>query len=163
MRISSLLAAVAGALLLLPATAEAQVRLGPQISFGGDTDFGIGARIVANVQSLRHWDFIGTFDVFFIDDNPNFDRNYWEANGNLAYNFGIPEVPSLSPYVGGGLNIAHMSRENVESGEDRDDTDLGLNLFVGTQFQGASITPFAEFRIVAEGAEQVVITGGFLF
>ena len=157
MRISSLLAAVAGALLLLPATAEAQVRLGPQISFGGDTDFGIGARIVANVQSLRHWDFIGTFDVFFIDDNPNFDRNYWEANGNLAYNFGIPEVPSLSPYVGGGLNIAHMSRA------DSDDTDLGLNLFVGTQFQGASITPFAEFRIVAEGAEQVVITGGFLF
>lgn len=163
MRISSLLAAVAGVLLLLPATAEAQVRLGPQISFGGDTDFGIGARVVANVQSLRHWDFIGTFDVFFIDDNPNFDRNYWEANGNLAYNFGIPEVPSLSPYVGGGLNIAHKSREEVESGEDRDDTDLGLNLFVGTQFQGASITPFAEFRIVAEGAEQVVITGGFLF
>lgn len=163
MRISSLLAAVAGVLLLLPATAEAQVRLGPQISFGGDTDFGIGARIVANVESLRHWDFIGTFDVFFIDDNPNFDFSYWEANGNLAYNFGIPEMPSLSPYVGGGLNIAHKSRESVESGEDRDDTDLGLNLFVGTQFQGASITPFAEIRIVAEGADQVVLTGGFLF
>lgn len=163
MRISSLLAAVAGVLLLMPATAEAQVRLGPQISFGGDTDFGIGARVVANVESLQHWDFIGTFDVFFIDDNPNFDRNYWEANGNLAYNFGIPEVPSLSPYVGAGLNIAHRSVKDVSSGADFDDTDLGLNLFVGTQFQGASITPFAEFRIVAEGAEQVVITGGFLF
>lgn len=163
MRAHTLLAAVAGVLLMLPNTADAQIRLGPQLSFGGDTDFGIGGRVVVNVKTLRHWDFIGTFDVFFIDDNPNFDRDYWEANGNLAYNFGIPEVPSLSPYVGGGLNIAHRSREDLSTGADFDDTDLGLNLFVGTLFKGGSVTPFAEFRIVEEGGDQVVITGGFLF
>ncbi len=163
MRISSLLAAVAGVLLLLPATAEAQVRLGPQLSFGGDTDFGIGVRVVANAKTLPHWDWIGTFDVFFIDDNPNFDRSYWEVNGNLAYNFGIPEAPSLSPYVGGGLNISRLSREDISSGAESDNTDLGVNLFAGTQFEGASITPFAEIRIVLEGVEQVVLTGGILF
>jgi hypothetical protein len=163
MRASTLLAAVAGALLLVPMTANAQVRLGPQLSFGGDTDFGIGARIVANVESLPHWDFIGTFDVFFIDDNSNFDRDYFEANGNLAYNFGVPEAPSLSPYVGGGLNISRLSIEDISSGVERDNTDLGLNLFVGTQFEGGSVTPFAEFRIVVEGADQVVLTGGLLF
>ena len=163
MRISSLLAVVAGVLLMVPANADAQVRIGPQLSFGGDTDIGIGGRVVANVKSLPHWDFIGTFDVFFIDDNPNFDRSYWEANGNLAYNFGLPEAPSLSPYVGAGLNIAHISREDVFSGADFDDTDLGLNFFVGTQFEGGSVTPFAELRIVAEGGDQVVLTGGILF
>ena len=163
MRIHTLLAATASVLLMLPGAADAQVRLGPQISFGDDTDFGIGGRIVANVESLPHWDFIGTFDVFFIDDSPNFDRSYWEANGNLAYNFGVPEAPSLSPYVGGGLNISRFSATEVSTGTDRDNTDLGLNLFVGTQFEGGSVTPFAEFRIVAEGAEQVVLTGGILF
>ncbi len=161
MRIPSLLAAMAGVLLMLPGAADAQVRLGPQISFGGDTDFGIGGRIVANVESLEHWDFIGSFDIFFPDDGPNNDISYWEANGSLAYNFGLPEAPSLSPYVGAGLNIAHISVENA--GNDFDDTDLGLNLFVGTQFKGGSVTPFAEIRFVAEGAEQVVLTGGILF
>ncbi len=163
MRISTLAAAVVGVLLIVPANADAQVRIGPQLSFGGDTDLGIGARVLANVKSLPHWDFIGTFDVFFIDDSPNVDRNYWEINGNLAYNFGLPEAPSLSPYVGGGLNISHISREDIDSGADFDNTDLGLNLFVGTQFEGGSVTPFAEFRIVAEGADQVVLTGGILF
>lgn len=161
MRIPSLPAAIAGVLLMLPGAADAQVRLGPQISFGGDTDFGIGGRIVANVESLEHWDFIGSFDIFFPDDGPNNDISYWEANGSLAYNFGVPEAPSLSPYVGAGLNIAHISVDN--SGNDFDDTDLGLNLFVGTQFEGGSVTPFAEIRFVAEGAEQVVLTGGILF
>ena len=163
MRAHTLLAAVAGVLLMLPNTADAQLRLGPQLSFGDNTDLGIGVRVVANAKTLRHWDWIGTFDVFFIDDNPNFDRSYWEVNGNLAYNFGIPEVPSLSPYVGGGLNISRLSREDTSSGADFDDTDLGVNLFVGTQFQGSSITPFAEFRVVLEGPEQVVLTGGILF
>ncbi|TFG66195.1 MAG: hypothetical protein E4H28_02565 [Gemmatimonadales bacterium] len=161
MRVSTLMAAAAGVLLLLPATADAQVRLGPQLSFGDDTDFGIGGRAIVNVQSLRHWDFIGTFDVFFPDDGPNNSLNYWEANGNMAYNFGVPETPSLAPYVGVGLNIAHISGDNP--GGDFSDTDLGLNFFAGTQFEGRSVTPFAEIRVVAEGADQLVVTGGVLF
>lgn len=163
MRARTLLAAVAGLLLMLPAAADAQVRLGPQLSFGGDTDFGIGGRLVANATTLPHWDWIATFDVFFIDDNPSVDRSYWEVNGNLAYNFGIPEVPSLSPYAGGGLNISRLSREVVSSGAESDDTDLGINLFAGTQFESASVTPFAEIRVVLEGSDQVVLTGGILF
>ncbi|MFQ5530772.1 MAG: outer membrane beta-barrel protein [Gemmatimonadota bacterium] len=163
MRARTLLAAVAGVLLMLPATANAQVRLGPQLSWGDDTDLGVGGRVLANVESLVHWDFIGTFDVFFVDDNSTFDNSYWEANGNLAYNFRVPEAPSLSPYVGAGLNISRFSRERRDTGAESDNTDLGVNFFVGTQFEGGSVTPFAEFRVVAEGAEQVVLTGGILF
>ena len=153
MRSFNLLAAAAVALFLVPATANAQVHLGPQLSYGGDTEFGVGGRMVANVESLQHWDFIGTFDVFF----PDGDVDYWEANGNLAYNFGLPDAPSLSPYVGTGLSIAHVSVGSAS------DTDLGINFFVGTQFEGSSTTPFVELRLVAEGADQVVITGGLLF
>jgi len=161
MRVSTLTAAVAGLLMLLPATADAQVRLGPQLSFGDDTDIGIGGRAIVNVVALQRWDFIGTFDVFFPDDGPNNDISYWEANGNLAYNFGLPGVPSLSPYAGAGLNIAHFSVDNA--GDNRDDTDLGINLFAGTQFRSQSVTPFAELRVVVEGSDQLVLTGGILF
>ena len=154
MRRFNVLAAAAVALFLFPVSADAQVHIGPQVSYGGDTEVGVGARVVANVESLAHWDFIGTFDVFF----PGNGVDYWEANGNLAYNFGIPEAPSLSPYVGIGLNIAHISNGSA------DDTDLGINFFAGTQFESSSsVTPYAEVRIVAEAAEQVVLTVGLLF
>ncbi|MDH3297934.1 MAG: porin family protein [Gemmatimonadota bacterium] len=161
MRARTLLAILAGALFMLPATANAQVRLGPQLSWGDDTNLGIGGRVLANVGSMNQWDFIGTFDVFFPDDSPTNDVSYWEANGNLAYNFRMPDAPALSPYVGIGLNIAHVSVDR-ETG-DFDDTDLGINFFVGNQFEAGSTTPFAELRVVAEGASQVVLTGGILF
>lgn len=161
MRVSTLTVAVAGLLMLLPATAAAQVRLGPQLSFGDDTDIGIGARVVVNAGASQRWDFIGTFDVFFPDDGPNNDVSYWEANGNLAYNFGVEGAPSLLPYAGAGLNISHVSIDNASG--NFDDTDLGINLFAGTQFQSQSVTPFAELRVVVEGADQLVLTGGILF
>lgn len=162
MRTRSLIIAAAAFMLALPATAVGQVQLGPQLSFGDDTDIGIGGRVLTNVESLEHWDFIGTFDIWFLDDTANTDRSAWEINGNLAYNF-IVEDSSLFPYAGGGLSIFHFSAEDRDTGADFDDTELGINFLGGLKFPGESITPFVELRIVAEGAEQLVVTGGILF
>lgn len=164
MKMKVMVGAVAALLLAIPAGAGAQgVALGPQLSYGGDTDLGVGLRVLANLESLEHWDFLGTFDVWLPDDPPGRDVSAWEINGNLAYNFLIEDVESVFPYVGGGLNIFHVSVSDDDSTEDFDNTDLGLNIFGGTKFQGSSITPFVEVRAVLEGAEQVVITGGVLF
>ena len=162
MRIRSLVMTAAALLLAVPAAAVGQVAFGPQLSYGGDTDLGIGGRVLANVESLEHWDFVGTFDVWFPDDGGNVDVSAWEANGNLAYNF-VVEDTSLNPYAGAGLSIFHVSVENESTGAENDDTDLGLNFFGGLKFPGQSITPFFEIRGVLEGADQVVVTGGILF
>lgn len=156
MRIRSMLVGAAALLFAFPATALGQVNFGPQLSWGGDTDVGVGGRIVAGIESVPRWDFIGSFDIFFPD---GFD--YWEANGNVAYNFTIEEAETIYPYVGGGLNLAHISPEGLGNGGS--DTELGLNLFGGTQFEGESIIPYLEVRLVIEAAEQVVLTGGVLF
>jgi len=162
MRVRSLIVGIAALLLAVPATAVGQVAFGPQLSFGGDTDLGIGGRVLANVESLEHWDFIGTFDVWFPDDDGGTDVSAWEINGNLAYNF-VVENSELNPYAGAGLSIFHISVESDGPGPDFDDTDLGLNLFGGLKFPGESITPFVEVRAVLEAADQVVVTGGILF
>lgn len=163
MRIRSLVMTAAALLLTVPTTAVGQVSFGPQLSYGGDTDIGIGGRVLANVESLEHWDFIGTFDVWFPDDGPgDNDVSAWEANGNLAYNF-VVEDTSLNPYAGAGLSIFHVSVDNDGPGDDFDDTDLGLNFFGGLKFPGQSMTPFVEVRAVLEAADQVVLTGGLLF
>lgn len=163
MRIRSMILAAALLVAAIPGTAFGQVSLGPELSFGGDTDLGVGGRVLANVSALDHWDFVGTFDVWFPDDGPNNDISAWEANGSLAYNFLIEDT-SVFPYAGAGLNVFHVSVDNPDLvGGGRDDTDLGLNLFGGIKFPASSVTPFAEVRAVLEGADQVVITGGILF
>lgn len=168
MRIRSILTLLAVTVLAVPAVAHAQGReargidLGPQILYGGDTDLGVGGRVIINVESLPNWDFLGSFNVWFPDDSPGVDRSAWEANANLAYNFLIEDVETVFPYVGAGLNIFHASAE-LSNNQDVDDTVLGVNLFGGTKFTAGSLTPFVEVRVVLDGADQVVIALGLLF
>jgi hypothetical protein len=169
--------AVVAVLLSLPGLADAQrraatrrqaapqpVSFGVQASFGSDTDFGIGGRVVFGLQSLfptTPLDAHVGFDYFFPDAPAGVDVTYWEINGNVAYR--IPNVrSSLAPYVGGGLNIAHASA--ASGGVSASDTKVGLNLLGGTTFGTRSkVKPFAEARVILGGGEQFVITGGVRF
>jgi hypothetical protein len=131
-------------------------RWGPELSLATDTDFGLGARVEFDFNNSP-LTVVGSFDYYF----PDGPVDYWEINGNLIYNFDIPSAPSVTPYAGGGLNIAHASRD-TESGS-FSDTDPGLNLLGGARFDAGSLMPFVEMKFTIEGAEQFVVTGGLLF
>lgn len=153
---SSWLTAVLFALVaaaLGPTPSAAQVHLGPQLSLASDTDFGLGGRLVAGVPEYAGFEAMGSFDLFF----PDAPADYWEINGNVLYNFEIPDLPSLRPYAGGGLHLARVSSDVGG------DTDLGLNLLAGNKFPLDGFTPFAELRVELGGGEQFVLTGGVLF
>ena len=141
-------------------TASAQgFRWGPQISLGDDSDFGIGARAEFDLKGPP-LTIIGSFDYYF----PGGSVDYWEFNGNLIYNFDIPSAPTVTPYAGGGLNIAHVSwGGSDEFVDDHSDTRAGLNLLGGARFDAGSIMPFIEMKFEIEGGEQFVVTGGILF
>lgn len=161
-----LVGAALGALALVIVTgpaapAAAQVHLGPQISLGGDTDVGIGGRVVAGMPDYSGLEFVGSFDVFF-PDNDHLD--YWEINGNLVHNFEVPEASAIRPYAGGGVNIARFDRDpRIGGTDDRDDTDVGLNLLGGMKFPMENVAPYVELRLEVEGGDQFVVTGGLLF
>lgn len=157
---------VAVALLFAAGAANAQVRFGGQVSWGDDTDLGIGVRleyvprsIVGNtpIFSAAH------FDYFFPDNGGVFggvDVTYWEINYNVYYQF---RAPSLTPYAGGGL---HVSRWSVSvGGVSADNTDVGLNLGGGLKFKTrGKLTPFVEGRFTIGGdVEQLILTGGLVF
>ena len=91
------------------------------------------------------------------------DADYWEANLNLLYTLGLPLVP-LTPYLGGGLNIARTVVKNSTDGLlDRERTDKGVNLLAGLELGIGGLSPFVEFRYEVEGGEQWVLTGGVVF
>lgn len=144
--------------LLAVESARAQVHLGPQISIADEADVGLGGRLVAGVEDYSGLEVIGSVDIFF----PDGDFDYWEINGNAVYNFEIVGAPSLRPYAGGGLNVAHVDfDDDVPGGQS--DTDLGLNLLAGSKFPLEGLTPFVEVRGEISGGEQLVVTGGLLF
>lgn len=151
--------ALAAAFSLIAAeSGRAQVHLGPQISLADDADVGLGGRLVAGVEDYAGLEVIASFDIFFPDGALD---DYWEINGNAVYNFEIVGAPSLRPYAGGGLNIAHFGYDDEDPRDD--DTELGLNLLAGTKFPLEGLTPFVELRGEVSGGEQLVITGGLLF
>jgi opacity protein-like surface antigen len=132
-------------------------RWGPELSLATDTDLGLGARVEFDLGGPP-LTIIGSFDYYF----PDGSVDYFEFNGNLVYNFNIPSAPTITPYAGGGLNIAHASWD-TNDGEDRSDTDPGLNILGGARFDVGSVILFGEMKFTIEGGDQFVVTGGVLF
>jgi opacity protein-like surface antigen len=151
-----------------PGTAQAQLpfRLGGQISWGDDSDVGIGVRYENNLTALgpgvRNLRVIGSFDWFFPGDVGGADVTYWEINANLAWAFRIPGS-RIAPYAGGGLNIARVDVDAAGIGGGSN-TDVGLNLLGGLSFPSmGKLTPYVEMRVELSGGEQFVLTAGLLF
>lgn len=132
--------------------AEAQLAFGLQGNWGSEADFGVGARLLANVPNVNV-EVVGSFDYFF----PESDVDWLDFNANAFYHFHLPDSPSVMPYAGAGLNIARVSNGDST-------TELGLNLGGGVRFPRTGVTPFVEARgVVASDADQFVITAGLLF
>lgn len=141
-------------LLGLAAASPAQGQLfGAEALFGSDTDLGIGARVQLPIDANVPLEFQGSFDLFF----PDGPADYWEINGNIWYIVETSGATNVVPYLGGGLNVGHLSTPGF------DDTELGVNLGGGARFEFTNTTPFVEARFVIGGVEQFVIGGGFLF
>lgn len=154
MRMRTVLVAIClagSAVLVGPSASSGQVYGGVQANYGSETDFGLGARMLANLEDVN-LEFVGSFDLYF----PDGPSDFWEINGNVFYHFHLPESPSILPYLGGGLNVAQVSNG-------ADNTEAGLNLGGGVRFPLANVSPFIEARTVVSDFDQSVLTFGLVF
>lgn len=134
-----------------PRASEAQVYIGPQVAAGSDSDFGVGGRLLANIENAN-LEFVSDANVYFTEGPVDF----WELNGNVFYHFHLPESPNILPFLGGGLNVMTATNGNSQ-------TEAGLNLGGGIRFPAEGVTPYFEGRWVASDFDQFVVTVGFLF
>jgi len=131
--------------------AEAQVRFGPQLSWADDAELGIGGRITGdvdvfeNTDALRSLRGIGEF-IYYTDDT--FDLWEINLNGALPVRFGDSGTDF---YAGAGLNIANGG-----------DTEIGINLLGGLNFDLGNLDAFADAGIRLNGSDQFVISGGLM-
>jgi len=137
--------------------AEAQA-FGANLSWGADTDFGLGARVafpIGGSVGQKGIKGLATFDYFFPD---GFD--FWEITGNGVYD--ISTSGSASPYVGAGLTFARSSVS--VSGFSASNSEVGLNLLGGARFAPTgNVQPFVEARFQIRDGSQFVLSGGVYF
>ena len=158
-----LLAACFSALALVPATASGQVLLGAHGNWSDDFDFGVGARAWVGLPTGPSLPMAvyGQFDWFFPDEPEGTDITYYEVNINLAFLFPIRN-PTVAPYAAAGLNVAHLETEQEFAGlpVEASNTEVGLNIAVGTNLNLGSVTPYGEARFQISGGESFVVNAG---
>jgi len=138
--------------------AEAQA-FGANLSWGDDTDFGLGARVafpIGGSVGQKGIKGLATFDYFFPDGG-----TFWELTGNGVYD--ISNSGSASPYVGAGVTFARGSADNC-TGDFCSNSEVGLNLLGGARFKPTgNVQPFVEARFQIRDGSQFVLSGGVYF
>lgn len=152
MRIRAGLFVVLAALVLAPGAASSQATLGPLLAYHDDVDFGIGVALGLPVTSIEPGAGLLADFVWFFPEGTGTD--YWEINGNATYDFPLQNSTVL-PFVLAGLNIGHFSIDTgtISGG----DTELGLNLGGGIEFDAGSFRPSAGLRVTLGGYEGFVL------
>ena len=130
---------------------------GGDFAIGGDVRYDLSANVDAPIQLS------GAFDFYFVDDQPAVTGQSGEADAS-AYTidlnglYSFPTEGTISPYAGGGLGIVGTSVGDFS------DTDVGLNLTGGAEFEAGSLRPFAQAQVSFGGDfTRFGITGGVLF
>lgn len=139
-----------------------QFSLGVQGSWGDDTDMGLGARIIFDLEFLlRGLEFTGSFDSFFPGEQFGLERDYWEVNTNAVYRIDT-RGSTVTPYAGAGFNVARrdVSVRVLDGDVSGYETSNGLNLLGGLLFDVGGPAVFVEGRMEVEGGRQFIATVG---
>ncbi|MEM6831471.1 MAG: hypothetical protein AAGA66_10020 [Bacteroidota bacterium] len=137
-----------------------QAKVGAGLGFGSEVE-SLGIGINGEFPTANSRIIISPSFILFFPDVINF----WELNGNMNYVF---SRSSATVYGILGLNIARAGFDDISTPfgtvEGQSDTDLGLNIGVGVNFDiGSNVTPFAEMKYAISDFDQLVIFGGVRF
>ena len=128
------------------------IRWGPQVSLAFEgSDVGLGARLHHSLSGvLGGAPISGQAEFNWFPDADWFDFDY-----DVVYNF---NNPSLTPYVGGGLNFS------VVSGGGTTNSDFHLNAVGGVVFKPmGKITPLVQLRYIFINGDTFIGSFGIMF
>jgi len=137
----------------LVASGEAQTKnlhIGPRVSFDFDAEFvGVGAQV--GIPLGNRVEFYPSFDYFFAED----DQKLWAINADIKARIFGQRMEWL--YTGAGVAMEHVEVSPF------DDTDPGVNLFIGAETIRGRIHPFAEARLRFADRNSFALSAGLNF
>lgn len=133
--------------------ARAQVGAGLKVGYGFDIEeilLGGELHVVTPVEDVT---FVPNLEIYLRDD-----PSILSFNGDFHYAPRVGAQSSIRPYVGLGLAITRVSRNN------RSNTDAGINLIGGINFRTSGrTTPFIHLKLVEGDYDDLVLAGGVRF
>jgi outer membrane immunogenic protein len=147
------------------------------ISFAANSQTRIGA-FLGNGSEVSRWG-IGANAEFFINDKMAISPSIlfyfpeksngvkvsvWEVNGNFNYYFLQQDVVGLYGLAGLNVTGVKVKYDNSFFGSgSASDSNVGINLGIGANFNVGSVLPFAEIKYVVSDYDQAVINLGVKF
>lgn len=162
-----------------PSDAQAQIKVGPRLGLdlgddlqGDDTILYLGGDVRFDPPAVPIV-INPTFDYYFVEDPVNF----WSLSVNGLYKFGGGATMVFTPYAGAGLGIFRTSVDDqtvsLPGGgqaqvEGDGQTDFGINLIFGAEFNTGPVSPFIEANYTPvfgedDTASLFGLRGGLLF
>jgi hypothetical protein len=141
-----------------PVAVQAQMTAGPALGYHTDAEsIGVGGFLSIPVPQLSPgFAIVPNFIWWFPDAGSLF-----EVNGDVAYNFPVAADSPVAPFAFAGLNIM---RASVDIGNQTfSNTDVGLNLGGGVQFNAGSLAPIAGAKFEIQDGTGFVIFGAIGF
>jgi hypothetical protein len=156
MRMPQLVGSGAAVLIALAATAPtahaqtSRTHLGPRIGYNFDAEaVTIGGQL--SFPIARRLEFYPSADVTLVDNGSMFGIN-------IDVKYRMPSGGSMEwLYLGTGLGIVSRSVN------DNDNTDTGLNLFLGAESLKGRVHPFIEGRVLISDGSTAMLMGGLNF
>ncbi len=136
---------------------------GADFAIGGDVRYDLSKNVDAPIQLS------GAFDFYFADDAQFQDEEVSQTIFTVDLNghYMIPNEGAFSPYAGAGVGITSINQDEVDTSLGTyggSDTDTGINLVAGAEFDTESFRPFLQGQLTVGGdLDRFGITGGLLF
>ncbi|MDX2304245.1 MAG: outer membrane beta-barrel protein [Microscillaceae bacterium] len=143
--------------------AQVGIHLGGGLIYGTEVEqLGLNGRATFR---FGNWRIAPGVDYFFPEKSGGLKVTVWSVNVDGNYVFDLPSG-LVSPYVLAGLNFTTLTvklDDNSLFDEDGSNTELGLNIGGGVDFNLKVVNPFIEFKYVLGEADQGVLAFGVKF
>lgn len=148
-------------MLVAPSVVQAQMTAGPFLAYHDDLEaIGVGGFLgIAIPQLAPGFAVVPNIAIFFPDD----PLSFFEINGDVMYTFPVSETSPVEPFAFAGLNWARSSIDFGGTTGSVSDSDIGLNLGGGVNFDAGSLSPFAGAKFEIHNNTGFVIFGGISF
>jgi hypothetical protein len=153
------------ALIGAPAASAQQTVIGGGIVYTDLGEFDLGFQVggylaIGAIPGLR----VGGDFKYYLPQSETLMGETWDVdlmafNGNVHYFF--MSTPELGLYGLGGLSLARMSVSFPGGSES--DTEMGLNVGIGTEFNIGFGLLYGEAKLVTGDADRIVVGGGLRF
>jgi hypothetical protein len=148
---------ILGISMVFTAASNAQIRVGGMLGYGSQISqwgLGLNGEFFINEKMA----IAPSLLFYFPEKSGGYKYSYWELNGNFHYYFLSQEVVSLYGLAGLNMTTARIRRNNdFINGVDRSNSQAGLNIGFGANFNLGTVIPFAELKYIAGNIDQAVL------